>query len=144
MMINGARAVARFGICCGVIGSLHLVSQAPAGPKKTVFGVYGQPTAGHNSIKVTEQADGQIAVALKLYYAAGHTCQLNKDAKWSGDHLAIVAEGLDENRQCKLNLFFQNGHVLLKDEGLQCAPVYCGTRGKLDNVDLPKFVPNRK
>jgi hypothetical protein len=139
--------MARFGISCVVLSamsSLQLVSQESARPNKSVFGVYGQPAPGHNSVQVTAKADGQIAVTLKLYYSTGHTCQLNKDAKWSEDHLAIVAEGLDESRPCRLNLFFENGHVLLKDEGLQCAPVYCGTRGKLDNVDLPKFAPNRK
>lgn len=136
--------ILKYVCAAACFGSLQLVSQAPSRPDKTVFGLYGQPTAGHNSVKVTEKADGQIAVNLKLYYAAGHTCQLNKDAKWSGDHLAIIAEGLDENRQCRLNLFFENGHVLLKDEGFECAPVYCGTRGKLDNVELPKYVPNHK
>ena len=141
MILNHARALARLGITCGVLSAM---SQTPARPSKSIFGVYGQATPGHNSLKVIEKADGQIAVNLKLYYSMGHTCQLDKDAEWIDDHLAIVAEGLDAGRQCKLNLFFPNSHVLLKDEGLQCAPVYCGTRGKLDNVDLPKVVPNRK
>jgi len=111
---------------------------------KSVFGVYGQPTSGHASIRVTEESNGRIAVNLKLYYANGHTCQMNTDGKWSQDHVAVIAEGLDANRPCKLNLFFESRRVLLKDDGLQCAPVYCGTRGKLDNVRLPKFGPNRK
>jgi hypothetical protein len=120
------------------------VSQVTARPSKRIFGVYGQPTPGHDSIRVGENANGKISVALKLYYSKGHTCQLNQDGEWREDHVAIVADGLDANRQCKLNLFFENGRVVLKDEGLQCAPVYCGARGKLDNVSLPKFSPDRK
>jgi len=140
-------AVIRFGISCGVIcaiSSLPVVSQGPAPPTESVFGVYGQPSAGHDSIQVSEKTNGRIGVNLKLYYSNGHTCQLKKDGEWSEDHVAIVAEGLDANRPCRLNLFFRDGSVLLKDENFQCAPVYCGSRGKLDNVCLPKFSPHRK
>lgn len=141
------RGVVHFGIACGVLcamSSLPAVSQAPEGPSKSAFGVYGQPSAGHDSIEVSEKANHRIGVKLKLYYSSGHTCQLNQDGKWSQDHVAIVAEGLDADRPCRLNLFFQDGRVLLKDEDLRCAPVYCGTRGKLDDVSLPKFGPHRK
>jgi len=137
----------RAGIWCGVLcalGAAQAVSQAPTRPLPGIFGVYGQIAAGQDSIQVSEKANGKIGVALKLYFAVGHTCQLNHDGEWREDHVAVAADGLDANRPCKLNLFFENGRVLLKDDGLQCAPVYCGTRGKLDQVSLPKFNPNRK
>jgi len=124
--------------------SIPAVSQARAHPLNSIFGVYGQPAPGHDSIHVTKETDDQIGVDLKLYYANGHTCRLSKEGKWSQDHVAIVAEGLDANRPCRLNLFFENDRVLLKDEGFQCAPVYCGTRGKLDHASLPKFSPGHK
>lgn len=146
-MRSHARIAGRAGILCGVIGALSsapVVGQVPTRPLRSIFGVYGRLTAGQDSIRVGEKANGKISVALKLYYSMGHTCQLNNDGEWREDHVAIVADGLDANRQCKLSLFFENGRVLLKDEGLQCAPVYCGARGKLDNVSLPKFSPNRK
>jgi len=135
MMLSYPRSLARLGISCGVIIAM---SQSSPAPVKSVFGVYGQPASGHDSIQVTEKPNGRIGVNLRLYFSNGHTCQLNKDGKWSEDHVAIVAEGLDASRTCKLNLFFENRRVLLKDEGLQCAPVYCGTRGRLDDVSLPK------
>jgi hypothetical protein len=144
MRLSSARAVAGLGICFGAVCSLPVVSQAFAGPVKSVFGFYGQPSPGHDSIRVTEESNDRIGVNLKLYYSNGHTCQLNLDGKWSEDHLAVIAGGLEASRPCRLNLFFQNRRVLLKDDGLQCAPVYCGTRGKLDNVSLPKFSRNRK
>lgn len=137
----------RLGIAGCVISfliSIPAVTQAPARPVNSIFGLYGQTTRGHDSIHVTEKADDRIGVSLKFYFANGHTCQLNKDGKWSQDHVAIVAEGLDANRPCRLNLFFENHRVLLKDEGFQCAPVYCGTRGKLDDASLPKSSPERK
>lgn len=139
--------VSRLAISCAVIGtlsSLPLITQGFTGPLKSVFGVYGKPTAGHDFVRVTEKANDRIGVRLKLYYSSGHTCQLNQEGKWSEDHVAIVAEGLNANQPCKLDLFFENHRVLLKDENLQCAPVYCGTRGKLDDTSLPKFKPNRK
>jgi hypothetical protein len=144
MRQSSVRAVTCLGICLGVASSLPVVSQGTAGPTKSVFGFYGQPTSGHDSIRVTEKSNGQIGVNLKLYYSNGHTCQLNQDGKWSQDHVAVIAEGLDAKRPCRLNLFFEDRRVLLKDDGLLCTPVYCGTRGKLDNVSLPKFSPKRK
>ena len=146
-MLNHTQIARRAGALYGVIGILNclpILSQVTERPSKRIFGVYGQPTPGHDSIRVGQHANGKISVALKLYYSQGHTCQLNQDGQWREDHVAIVADGLDANRQCKLNLFFENGRVVLKDEGLECAPVYCGARGKLDNVSLPKFSPNRK
>jgi hypothetical protein len=140
------RRAASLGIA-GVIGlltSAPMIGQESARPVKSVFGLYGQPAPGHDSIRVTEKAHDLIGVNLKLYYSSGHTCQLNKDGKWSQDHIAVVAEGLETNRPCRLNLFFENHRVLLKDDGVQCAPVYCGTRGKLDGVSLPKFAADRK
>jgi hypothetical protein len=130
--------------CCAVMGALAPITQGFEGPGKSVFGVYGEAKAGHDYVRVTEKPDEKVGVSLKLYYANGHTCQLNKDGEWSGDHVAIVADGLDQSRPCRLNLFFENRHVVLKDEGFQCAPVYCGTRGKLDNASLPKLSRDRK
>ncbi len=146
-MLSVRRTVSRFAISCAVItvqSSLPLVTQAFTGPARSVFGVYGQPAAGHDFIRVAEKANHRIGVSLKLYYANGHTCQLNEEGQWSGDHVAIVAQGLNANQPCRLDLFFEDHRVLLKDEGLQCAPVYCGTRGKLDDTSLPKFSPHRK
>jgi len=146
-MLSYGRVVSRLGTCLGVIctlSSLPVVSQGLARPVKSIFGVYGQATAGHDSVRLTEKANDRIGVNLKLYFSNGHTCQLNQDGKWSEDHVEVVAAGLDANRPCRLNLFFENGRVLLKDEGSLCAPVYCGTRGKLDQASLPKFTPNRK
>jgi hypothetical protein len=146
-MHSHAHIARHLGALYGVIGVLNclpIVSQVTDRPSKRIFGIYGQLTPGHDSIRVTENANDKISVALKLYYSNGHTCQINQDGEWRVDHVAIVADGLDANRQCKLSLFFKNGRVVLKDEGLQCAPVYCGARGKLDNVSLPKSSSDRK
>lgn len=146
-MSRNARATWCLGVLCAVIcgvGPLPVASQARARPVPGIFGIYKQPRPGRDSIRVTQRPDGKIAVAIKLYYANGHTCQLNKNGDWREDHVAIVAEGLDAGQSCRLSAFFDNGRILLKDEGFQCTPVYCGTRGKLDNVSLPKFNPNRK
>jgi hypothetical protein len=126
------------------VSSLPVASQAPTRPLKSIFGIYGQPAAGRDSIQVREKANGKIGVDLKLFYANGHTCKLNKDGEWHEDHVAVVADGLDPNRPCRLNGFFDKDHILLKDDGLQCAPVYCGARGTLDNVSLPKYITARK
>jgi len=118
-----------------------VASQSPAvdAPPKTIFGLYGAAgKAGRDTIHVTPGAAGKVALALKLYYANGHTCALDKEGEWHGDRLVIVAEGLTENEPCKLEASFPAGRIVLKDEGQRCARVYCGTRGKLDAVSLPK------
>lgn len=138
-MLSLRRTMSRFAITCAVCGvqsSLPVVTQAFTGPAKSVFGVYGEPAPGHDFIRVTKKTNDRVGVSLKLYYANGHTCQMNEEGKWSGDHVAIVAEGLNANQPCRLDLFFEDHRVVLKDHGLQCAPVYCGTRGKLDGASL--------
>ena|SRR2546421_5060414 len=115
-----------------------LAGEAPV-PPKTIFGLYGPPgKAGRDTIRVTPAARGKAALALKLYYANGHTCALNKEGEWRDDRLLIVADGLTENEPCRLEASFSQGRILLKDDGQRCARVYCGTRGKLDGVSLPK------
>jgi hypothetical protein len=128
----------------GVMSSLALVSPAFTGPMKSIFGVYGGLAAGHDSVRIAEAANHRIAVKIKLYYSNGHTCQLSADGLWIADHVGIVARGLDADHPCRLNLFFESRRVRLQDEGLQCAPVYCGTRGKLDEASLPKLNRDRK
>ena len=123
---------------------LPLGSQPPSAepPPKTIFGVYAPAgKAGSDNIRITPGADGKVALALKLYYSNGHTCALTKEGEWHGDRLVIVAEGLVENEPCKLEASFPPGRIVLKDEDQRCARVYCGTRGKLDAVSLPKKRP---
>ena len=122
----------------GISGLLLATSHSPGGPLPSIFGVYGQLTPGRDSVRITRRPNGKIGVAIKLYYASGHTCTLSRDGDWREDHVEMVAEGLDVNQPCKLSAFFERGYVLLKDDGLRCAPVYCGTRGKFDGVSLPK------
>ena len=126
------------------LGPSQTAPQKPAQAPQSIFGTYGQTSAGRDSIRITEKPNGKIGVAIRLYFSGGHTCQLNKAGEWREDHLAVVAEGLDASRPCRLNGFFDKGRILLKDEAYQCAPVYCGTRGKLDNVSLPKMSAKRE
>lgn len=134
-------------ILCAVatlVVAIPAATQTRPRPPQSVFGVYGEAAAGHNSVRVTKKPRGRIGVAVNLYYAQGHTCRLNKDGVWREDHVAVEAEGLDPGLPCRLNAYFDKGHIVLKDEGLRCAPVYCGTRGKLDQVSLPKAVAAHK
>ena len=128
-------------ILCGLIVSA-LWSAAESAPKM-IYGVYA-PRSGEDFIRITPRDNGKAGLALKLYYANGHTCQLDKEGEWRGDHLLVVADGLNENEPCKLEVFFSKGQALLKDPGGRCARVYCGSRGKLDDVSLPKRRPARK
>ncbi len=133
------RSVSRatiLGVLTG-LASLPAAGQTPA-PPPSIFGIYGQSTPGRDSIRITKKPDVKIGVAIKLYYASGHTCSLNSDGEWHQDKVVVIAEGLEANRSCILNVFFDKGRIRLKDEGYRCAPVYCGTRGKLDDVSLPK------
>jgi hypothetical protein len=120
-----------------------LFAQQNAAPKG-IFGIYGQSSPGHDSIRVTRRPGGKIGLAVKLYYANGHTCQLEAEGEWRAAHLVVMAEGADPNQPCSLNAYFSRGRISLKDEGWRCAPVYCGTRGKLDKVSLSKSSVDRK
>jgi hypothetical protein len=134
-------------ILCGlftIMSWLPISAQAPQNPLKSIFGIYGLTGAGHDSIQITQKTGAKIGVSVKLYYSNGHTCRLNRDGEWHEDHVIVVADAIDASQLCKLNAFFEKGRIFLKDEGLRCAPVYCGTRGKLDGVSLPKLSSARK
>jgi hypothetical protein len=75
----------------GVVGSHPVASQTPS-PPKTIFGVYGQPTAGQDSIQITRGVHEKIGVALKLYFSSGHSCQLKQAGEWRGEAVGGVAE----------------------------------------------------
>ncbi len=129
-------------ICAGLVAAMCCTSAADEVPKN-IFGVYGPTARGRsraaqNSIRITPRARGHANLVLKLYYANGHTCRLNKDGDWEGDRLIFIADGLEPNRSCKLEASFTPGHIRLSDEGQRCAQVYCGARGKLDGVVLAK------
>ena len=139
-------------VCALAGGAGGAQSQEPAVPPKSIFGVYGssgrgRARAGRDSIRImstriksslTSQPDAQVNFTLKLYYANGHTCQLDKDASWESDRLVVMAEGLEPNQPCRLEAYFTPGRIRLSDEGQRCAQVYCGTRGKLDGVVFSK------
>ena len=112
------------------------ISQEAKLPPKSIFGIYRRP--GRDSIRITSGDRGKVNLALKLYYANGHTCELDKPGEWKGDRILVVADGLDPNQSCKLEASFPPGRIHLSDEGQRCAQVYCGTRGKLDGVVLSK------
>jgi hypothetical protein len=147
LITRGIRVTARVGLVgTAIVGlaSVRAAAQESAQPPPNIFGTYGRSSAGRDSIRVLKRTNGRIGLIIKLYYSNGHTCQLNADGEWHDAHVVVTAEGLDPSRPCKLNAFFGDGRVSLKDDGLQCAPVYCGSRGKLDDVSLSKVIPNRK
>lgn len=109
-----------------------------ASQPRVIFGRYGSARSGRDAIRIIPKSNGKIGFILHLYYANGHTCQLEKEGEWRDDHIVILAEGLKENEPCRLQAFFSKGRITLKEEGRRCAEVYCGTRGKLDGVTLNK------
>ena len=125
-------------LCAAIVAACGSpLGSQPASAPKNIFGLYSAPR-NSGSVRVTPGGQGKVGLALKLYYANGHTCQLNKQGEWQGDHVLVAADGLDENEPCKLEASFPKGRILLKDPGQRCAQVYCGSRGKLDGVSLPK------
>jgi hypothetical protein len=131
-------------ICLGAHGAALPLPPGSSDPPKTIFGVYGQAKGGNDSVRVTRKPNGKIGVTVKLYYGHGHTCHLNQDGDWQADHIAVQAEGLDRTKPCSLSLYFNNGRVLLKDPNSLCAAVYCGARGKFDQVSLPRTSSRHK
>ena len=124
----------------GTVLALCLLSVAAdqPDPPKAIYGVYGSMRKGRDAIRITPADNGKAKMSLKLYYAYGHTCTLNKEADWQSDHLVITEPGANEHENCKLEASFSQNRILLKDSGQRCARIYCGTRGKLDAVSLRK------
>jgi hypothetical protein len=120
-------------LVCGFAGWAALSAAAPA----SIFGTYSKPGTP-DYIQLKPAAAGKVEVALRLVYAAGQSCQLKETGVWTDHKVIVKADGLDENEPCLLELTFQDAQVRLKDAGLRCSKVFCGTRGTLDEVSLPK------
>ena len=118
---------------CGFAGWAALSAAAPA----SIFGTYSKPGTP-DSIELKSAAAGKVDVAIRLVYAAGQSCQLEQTGIWTDHKLIVKADGLTENEPCVLELTFHGAQVRLKDAGLRCSKVFCGTRGTLDEVSLPK------
>jgi hypothetical protein len=118
---------------CGFAGWAVLSAAAPA----SIFGTYSKPGTP-DSIELKSAAAGKVGVAIRLVYAAGQSCQLEETGVWTDHKLIVKAGGLTENEPCVLELTFHGPQVRLKDAGLRCSKVFCGTRGTLDEVSLPK------
>jgi hypothetical protein len=120
---------------CGFGGVAVLLAAAPAG----IFGTYSKPGAP-DSIELKSSAAGKVGVAIRLVYAAGQSCQLEEMGVWKDHKVIVKAGGLTEDEPCVLELTFHGARVRLTDAGLRCSKVFCGTRGTLDAVSLPKRV----
>jgi hypothetical protein len=91
-------------------------------------------------MKLSRKPDGKIGVTMKLVYAAGHTCHMEGDGEWHDNKIVLQADGLEENKPCRLEIKFQNGKATLDDVEGRCRPVYCGTRGTFEGVGFTKAV----
>jgi hypothetical protein len=120
---------------CGFAGWAILSAAAPA----NIFGTYSKPDTP-DSIELKSAAAGKVGVAIRLVYAAGQSCQLEEVGVWKDHKVVVKAGGLTEDEPCVLELTFHGAQVRLKDAGLRCSKVFCGTRGTLDEVSLPKRV----
>lgn len=116
--------------CCAAA----LAGEQP--PPKAILGLYRAGTRDY--VRISAGEGNTVHLSLKLYFSHGHTCRLDRDGQWRADHVLIVAAGIEPDEPCRLQASFANGRIRLRDEGQQCARVYCGTRGKLDGVSLPK------
>jgi hypothetical protein len=129
-------------ICIGILftGSF-MAAEAPV----AIFGKYVRtcpaqkpcrPTA--DSLQLTTKSENRVGVAIRLIYAAGHSCQIEGIGSWKDDRVAIEAEGLEDNKPCRLEIAFQAGIATIRDVGRRCTPVYCGTRGTFQGVTFQK------
>lgn len=126
-------------LVCGFAGWAVLSAAAPA----SIFGTYSRPGTP-DSIEVKSAPAGKVGVAIRLVYAAGQSCQLEETGVWKDHKVIVQAQGLVENEPCVLELTFHGAQVRLKDAGLRCSKVFCGTRGTLDAVRLPRRVSTPK
>ncbi|HUQ90276.1 MAG TPA: hypothetical protein VM120_01265 [Bryobacteraceae bacterium] len=104
---------------------------------KTIFGTYRKAGAA-DTLRISRKSGHRIDVNLRLIYAAGHSCNLRENAVWREDRLVVQSEGVRSGEGCLLEMTFDKGEVRLKDEGLRCSKLYCGSRGTLHNAKLAK------
>ncbi|MBI3560277.1 MAG: hypothetical protein HY080_00965 [Gammaproteobacteria bacterium] len=122
-------------------------------PPATIFGKYNgagkcpprDPKAEYCSnttstdyviVKPSKKADAHVKIRRVL--AQGHTCTLDQDMSWSDGHLTYNAEGIKPDKPCKLELWFKDETLVLKDIGYICRELYCGSRGLFEGGHFEK------
>ena len=120
-------------LCYAITGWAVLLAGAPS----SVFGTYAKPGAA-DRIELKPAAPGKVGVTIRLVYDAGQSCQLAETGVWKDNKVVVEAGGLTDDEPCVLEMTFHGRQVRLKDAGLRCSKVFCGTRGTLDEVSLPK------
>lgn len=124
------RAFALRLLCVVLIGAGYGLAEDPP---PAIYGTYRKPG---DTLKIFRK-DGKTVISVHLSYANGHSCNLDGTGEWKDSKLLITAEGTSRE-ECRLELSFEGGAVVFKDPDFGCTRYYCGTRGTLEPVRLPK------
>jgi hypothetical protein len=121
-------------------------------PPKSIFGRYSQTeplcmyTGSEGEIECGGDAESyidlqpaegnRVAVRSELIFFNAHVCDFESVGEWVGDELRVPSE--IEDIGCVLILRFRDGQVVTDDPGGRCKS-YCGARGGLRIIELPKL-----
>jgi len=96
-------------------------------------------TSSTDRIDIKPSKDADARVNIRMIFDVGHTCNLDEDMFWSGDHLLFAKEHIDHpGEPYLLQLWFKDGTLTMKDIGGRTRRTYCGTRGTLDGGHFRK------
>ena len=71
----------------------------------------------------TEKTDARVAI--RILRDHGHSCTLEGEMFWSGDHLEFQDKPPYGTKICKLQLLFKDGGMVIKDPGNVCGWKFC-------------------
>jgi hypothetical protein len=126
------------------IASLSYASSKAELPPQSIFGVYANRTvvcfSGETPCEgpvldyamVIPTADKQARVDVDLNYSNGHSCHFEAGASWEDNGLTAIGDS-----DCKLRFRFNRNKLTIEDPDGNCRS-YCGARGTLNDVTLPK------
>jgi hypothetical protein len=122
----------------------------PEVPPGGIFGIYAErvelcfPDSGCegetlNYVLVAPRANHGVGVRIELVFGAGHRCTFEENGEWRKDRVvATMFYQHGGEKECRLELTFDNKNVRLHDVDDRCRIPTCGARGGYTGVQLPK------
>ena len=90
-------------------------------------------------LSVSMLGSGSVEFELALYFDMDHSRELSGEAQPKTNGSLVYTGGkATDDEGFRLSIVTRGDTITLKDEGLNCSPVWCGERGTLDGATFAR------
>jgi hypothetical protein len=115
-------------------------TEARAGDSSSPCGEdYEQDGYFTSTITLSRVKGPQVRVIADLYFANGHSCDLNAIGTWDGQKVIVevVVPDRPKPNVCRIEFFFESDLLQTSSDSPACQ-AFCGSRGGFNDIELKK------